>query len=228
MTTMPRRLRDTRDCAQEVIAAHVLGFDVETRDALIVEYTLQCQLDLALSIYGFIRLHYVEAIPGIAPSTGAWPFLWTLGHIVEGVAALSGASVEEVLYPILTGEMELESDLAPDELQQFTAIQTAVRGAQATLAAHFLVRRGRRPIGIQENLKLDDLHVVTRTLAILGEALLYAATERGVGTEDLVRVLLDPVAQILHELATELDRPLEAVVAEYWMQLCTQSPGEAG
>lgn len=219
---LPRRIREVRDCAQEIISARILSIDDATCEALIDEYANEYGIELAMVIYGFVRWHYVEGLTGEAVVSGSWPFLWALGELIEGVADRSGCAVEEVLHPILAGELQALPEATADELEMHAQVRMAIRAAQATLAAHFLVRRGHPPIGIQRQIEVDSLHLVSRTLGLLGEVVVLGAVDHGVSCPDLVEVLLVPVGRILRELAAANQLSVEAVLSGYWTELAGQ------
>jgi hypothetical protein len=214
--------RSMRECAQEIIAAHVVSVGTGTRDKLIAEYVQASGPDLALMIYDFVTFQYVDGMGPDEAVLGSGRFLFTLGALIEDVANVAGCDSNEVLYPLINSDLKPSESMPPDEQEMQGYLSTAMRAAQTTLAAHFLVRRGHPPIGIQAHANLDDLCVVTRGLAALGALLIACAEEWGLTAEDMIRILLKPVGQILDEIAEQQGRPVHLVLNDYWMRLSAQ------
>lgn len=96
----------------------------------------------------------------------------------------------------------------------------AMRAAQTCLVAHFRVRRGLKPWGIQQNLDLGDMVAVVWMLGVILQDMVTLFPDEA--HEDLVKVLLEDVETILRAMARAMDVPVSEVVSEYFLQLATE------
>lgn len=207
-----------RQAAQQVISAYVLN--VEPRDRLLVigECAREHGTEVAVALYEFIVLHYLDALEQHDPVTELGRFLYTLGDLVERVAAEGDQPATDVVLPLILSD--LVGDAEEDLGERGDAVRRAVRAAQAALAAHWLVRGGIEPLGLLQALDLEDMRVVTRVVATLGEVLLDAAdVVWGLSCEQIISVLMPTVDQVLEQVAAEQEVPVAEVVVTYWHQL---------
>ena len=209
-------LRQIRECAQEAISA--CGFD-STGDlarSLVSEYSEEYGVDFALVLFDFIAFHYAGRVHPQVAVEESGRFLFTLGDLIELYAIELQCDVNDVLIPLLCGDLLESEGVEADLVEQ---IRRTVRAAQTTLAAHFWVRRGNAPLGVQQHLNLEDLCAVARGLSVLGAMLVQVVEGIGLPAPVIAGSLLPHVRAILERLASDRDESLETVISGYWMAL---------
>ncbi|NDL61145.1 hypothetical protein [Phytoactinopolyspora mesophila] len=207
-------LQCVRQCAQEIISAHVIEQDTSLRDRLITEYASAHERLLDV-IYAFVQSHVVETVvpqAEIAEDRFAY-MLDASATLLQLMGESIGVSPSALAPVFLEAHLESVRDLTGQGARAVTL------AAQTCLAVHISVRRGQEPLGIQRHLDLDDMCAVVQELDQMVQLLLRVVVAR-VGQLAVIEHLLDHhIERILQVQAVASGVSVSAHVRRYWEAL---------
>jgi len=202
---------DVRQCAQEVISAHVLAKDYRMRDALIEEYVEAHGPELLACIYEFVYTHAVASVEEAAAQNHFYFMLDGLGSLIESIAGEQDEDGYELAVSLCTMCFEDEDEVAPERVE-------AMKAAQTCLVVHMLVRQGGEPWGVQQHLDLADMCVVVHMFGDIMWTLVKWVREP-LGDPFVIKELLAGVGSILRALARSQNVTLSMLISDYWGKL---------
>lgn len=205
---------EVRQHVQQIITSSVVHKDSGQTQLLIQEGLDAYGYELAHCVASFIS-HFVAESVVKAVATDRFNYLLTrCGDVLELLAAVLGLPEREVFEDFAGRDYVFGTtdDEDPREI-----IETAMRGTQTCLIAHYFVRRGAPPWGIQSALRLEDMcHVVIMLGFLLHEAV---DTFPRTALPAVIDALLTDVLRIISVQAHARDIPVSRYVAEYFTDL---------
>lgn len=207
-----------RHAVQEIITSQVVLKDRRGRDRLIVEHVEALGPNIVRSVVGFIYSHAADEVAAEVVTDRFYFLLSRIGRLTGLLADVSGVDEFEVVHTLASIDYKYsedpEEECLPEVAEQF---ERAMRAAQTCLVAHYFVRRGSVPWGIQDSLDLEDMCAVVEMLGTVLLDLVMAFDDEH--HQLVVKLLLDDVETILRSMARSERIPVSELVSRYFVRL---------